>query len=265
MSDVKVLPRDMAGQDVARLLEGRADVASSVQLIALLDVNDPLQRCYAEALALTSARLSAHRLTLRAAAVHNSGEVTQTGDATVALQDALRDVTSRYRHLRGVIENDYLNPDPDLGVSAAELEQRRKVFERAFAIAPATFERMSNADVLERSGFVIDLLTQQPQLVSATHAARYKAAHEAAAQALADWSRERKEDLDATAALNAARASFDSQATGHRLTVEAALWQLGRAGDIGQFIKAREPGYASRRAAGLPIVEEPGVEDGLIP
>jgi hypothetical protein len=263
MSDVKVFPRDVAGQDVERLIEGRADVAASERLIELLDVKEPLQRVYAEALGLTGQRLNEHRGLLREAVVKNSVELTETGDAGVALDAALRGVASRYKHLRGVVESSYLNPDPDLNVLAAELEQRRKVFARAFAIAPATFERMSNADILERSGFVIDLLDKQPQLVAPDSAARYKAAHEAAALALKDWSRERKEDLEATVALNEARASFDSQATGHRLTVEAALWQLGRSADIGQFIKAREPGYASRREAGLPIVEEPDAEDGL--
>ena len=263
MSDKKVSPRDVAGQDVARLIEGRSDVAASERLIGLLDVKEPLQRVYAETLGLTGARLDAHRVSLREAVVKNSAELTETGDAGVALGAALRKVASRYKHLRGVVESAYLNPDPDLNVPAAELEQRKKIFDRAFAVAPTTLERMSNADILERSGFVLDLLNTQPQLVAADSAARYKADHDAAAQALKDWSRERKEDLEATVALNDARAALDSQATGHRLTVEAALWQLGRSADIGQFIKAREPGYASRREAGLPIVEEPDAEDGL--
>jgi hypothetical protein len=189
--------------------------------------------------------------------------LTETGDAGVALDAALRKVVSRYKHLRGAVEGSYLNPDPDLNVPAAELEQRKKIFDRAFAITPTALERMSNADILERSGFVIDLLTTQPQLVAADSAERYKAAHDDAASALKDWSRERKEDLEATVALNEARAALDSQATGHRLTVEAALWQLGRSADIGQFIKAREPGYASRRAAEAPITDEPDADDGL--
>ena len=90
MSDEKVSPRDVAGQDVARLIEARADVAACERLIELLDVKEPLQRSYAEALALTGARLDEHRVSLREAVVKNSAELTETGDAGVALDAALR-------------------------------------------------------------------------------------------------------------------------------------------------------------------------------
>jgi hypothetical protein len=265
MSEVKVLPRDVAAQDMARLVEGRADVVALERLLGLLDTSDPLQKLYYDALVLTGQRLSEHREALRDVVLINSQELSETGDASLKLAAATQAEAARYTHLRGAVQQSYLNPDPDLKLSAAELAQRSKTFERVFAIAPSVLSRLAAAEVVERGALVVEQLEQNPSLTDGASRERFKQVHQASEAALGVWTRERKEDLDATSGLNAQRASFDRQARGHELTVSAALWQIGRSGDIGQFIKRLEPGYASRRQAGDPIIAETDVLEGLEP
>jgi hypothetical protein len=42
--------------------------------------------------------------------------------------------------------------------------------------------------------------------------------------------------------------------------IAGILKQEGKDGDIGKYVLARDPAYAARRAAGVPIEEEPGIE-----
>jgi hypothetical protein len=103
-------------------------------------------------------------------------------------------------------------------------------------------------------------LGEEPDLKPLGFAGDMAKAHEKAEKASKELDREVNEDSAATQTLRDCRAAFDRASGAHALLIAGILKHGGKDGDIGKYVLAKDPAYAARRAAGVPIGDEPGIE-----
>ncbi|MBK9261996.1 MAG: hypothetical protein IPM54_19595 [Polyangiaceae bacterium] len=105
-----------------------------------------------------------------------------------------------------------------------------------------------------------EALAKEPDLQPLQFADDMSKAHAAAVNAAQALNREVDEDAAATNALRAARVAFDKAARAYARIIEGVLVDEGKENDLSQYVLARDPAYAARRKANVPITEEPGAE-----
>ncbi len=245
-----------AEEDRRRLLESRHDL-SACEKAAELTTDASLQG----AVVASHGELALAQKTLRDAAAKSARERSETDQERTALEQAKGTLVRRYGFIRGKVQDALLNVDPDAGVLASEMERRSRLFGRVFVAAPSELERLGPNAVIERIGSVVDALRDEGDLKPFGHEASLRAALSVAQQAAKELNRETDEDAQAMAALRKAREAFDRALSAHALQVESILVRQGRESELGRFVLAKDAAYAARRAARMPVSEEPGAGD----
>ncbi len=243
-------------EDRRRLLESRHDIAACENTI-LLSTNPAMQ----SAVAASRDELALARAALQSAAALTARERTETDAERARLEETVSAAVRRYGFVRSKIQDTLLNIDPDAPLPASEMERRQRLFGRVFRVAPSDLERLGQGSIIELVGGVADALDKEPDLAPLGLASALAAAHAAARNAAKELNRETDEDAQAMTTLRAARESFDRASSAHALLIESILVRNGRKEDFGRFILARDPAYAARRAARVPVTEEPGAAE----
>lgn len=243
-------------EDRRRLLESRHDI-SACEKPALLSSNPAFQ----SAVLASRDDLASARGQLQSAVALVSRERTETDTERARLEEAVHGCVRRYGFVRGKVQDALFNIDPDMPLPASERERRQRLFDRVFNTTPSDLGRMSQGNIVELVGGVADALEKEPDLAPLGLAEGLAIAHAAARDAAKELYREADEDSQAMIALRAARDAFDRASSAHALFVESLLARSGRKTEIGQFILARDAAYAARRAARVPVSEEPGANE----
>lgn len=243
-------------EDRRRLLESRHDI-SACDSPATVSPHPDFQ----SAVVASRDELALARAALQSAAAHSARERTETDTERARLEQAVSAAVRRYGFVRAKVQDALLNIDPDAPLPASEIERRQRLFGRVFRAAPSDLERMGQGSVIELASGVADALEKEPDLAPLGLAPGLAAAVAAARTAAKELNRESNEDAQAMTALRAARELFDRASTAHALLVESILVRAGRKEDLGRLVLAREPAYAARRAARVPVTEEPGANE----
>ncbi|MRG91828.1 hypothetical protein [Polyangium spumosum] len=243
-------------EDRRRLLESRHDI-SACDNPALLTPKPTFQSAVLE----SRDELASARVGIQSATGLVSRERTETDTERARLEEAVLACVRRYAFVRGKVQDVLLNVDPDMPLPASERERRQRLFDRVFGTTPSDLGRMSQGNIVEVAGGVADALAKEPDLAQLGLAEGLAIAHAAARDAAKELNREADEDTQAMLGLRAARDAFDRAASAHALFVESLLARSGRKDEIGQFVLARDAAYAARRAARVPVSEEPGANE----
>lgn len=243
-------------EDRRRLLESRHDI-SACEKPALLSPNAAFQ----SAVLVSRDELASARAGLQSAAALVSRERSETDIERARLEEAVRGAARRYGFVRAKVQDALLNVDPDMPLPASEMERRQRLFGRVFRAAPSDLDRMGQGSIIELVGGVADALGKEPDLAPLGLAEGLAIAHAAAREAAKELHRETDEDSQAMIGLRAARDAFDHAASAHALLVESLLVRSGRKDEMGRFVLARDAAYAARRAARVPVSEEPGASE----
>lgn len=243
-------------EDRRRLLESRHDIGA-VEKPVTLSPNATFQ------LAIVASRdeLAQERVALQSATARVAREHGETDAERAKLADSVAALVRRYAFVRGKVQDALLNIDPDLGVSATELERRKRLVERTFSLSQSDLDRLAQGAIIEFVGTVVHALESEPDLVPLGYGSSFAAVHQAAKGDAQEFGRETSEDAQAMNALRGARASFDRAAYAHTLLVESILVRHNRKEELGQFILSRNAAYSARRDARVPVGEEPGGDD----
>jgi len=126
---------------------------------------------------------------------------------------------------------------------------------------PSDLARAATGVAIETFGIVADALATEPDLKPLGFATDMSTTHKAAVDAARALNRETDEDSAAMKSLREARVNFDRAAHGHARLMEGILVHEGKEAQLGQYVLAKDPMYAARRAAQVPISEEPGAGD----
>lgn len=249
-------------EDDKRHYEGRADIRAAVNPAAITD--EPALQA---ALVHTRTRLVARRAELRAAVHANVRETGETERARIDRDTDALDANQQYRYVRGYVVHHLLNLPPEAAVRPAEVERRSRAANRLLPLRPSHFDRESPEKKLELLETAIKAVGEEPELRADLGPAadllleRFQRVHDALEARVARVQDEVTDDRKATARLVAARQAFDRAHAAHTRQVEAALEDGGRIAEIGRYLKARDPAYRARRAAGRPVREEPDAGD----
>ncbi len=243
-------------EDSRRLLESRHDIAA-VEKPVTLSPNATLQ------LAIVASRdeLAQERVALQSATALVAREHTETDAERAGLAESIAALVRRYAFVRGKVQDALLNVDPDVVVNASELERRKRLVDRTFRLSQSDLERLAQGAIIEFVGVVIEALNAEPDLQPLGYGSSFAAVHHAAKNDAQEFRREANEDAQAMNSLRAARDAFDRAAYAHTLLVESILVRHNRKDELGGFILSRNAAYAARRAARVPVSEEPGGGD----
>jgi hypothetical protein len=174
----------------------------------------------------------------------------------VAYDDGIR----WYGYCRKRAATHLLEPAPNVKVDAHEMERRQKLFDRVFALNHSDMGKLSTGAAIETWGTVAEALGKEPDLAALNLTEDMSKAHAAAVNASQSHNREVDEDSAAMNALRAARGAFDRAARAYARMVEGVLVHEGKESELGRYVLARDPAYAARRSANVPITEEPGAD-----
>jgi hypothetical protein len=240
-------------EDLRRLLETRHDLDASAKP-ELMTADSRMKA----ALTTSRTQLETARNALQTATGEVSREKSETEAKRVNLQNALGSTIARYGYIRGKVQDGLLNPDPDQKVDAKEIERRYKLFNRVFGTMPSDFDRLAQKAAIETIGPVVKALSEQPDLKPFGYASSLAAEHSNVVEAASALNREVDEDAAAMVVLRGAREELDRKAWAHALQVESVLVREKKEAEIGRYLLARDPAYAARRAARVPVAQEPG-------
>lgn len=243
-------------EDRRRLLESRHDISAVASPVTLTP-----NATYQMAIVASRDELAQERVSLQSAAGRVVRERGETDTERAKLADSIAALVRRYAFVRGKVQDALLNVDPDVAINATEIERRKRLVDRTFRLSQSDLERLSQGDIIEFVGTVVEALGAEPDLVPLGYAASFGAVHQSAKSDAQEFSRETKEDAQAVTLLRAARDAFDRAAYAHTLLVESILVRHNRKEELGQFILSRNAAYAARRAARVPLSEEPGGGD----
>ena len=243
-------------EDRRRLLESRHDI-SAVDKPVTLTPHANFQ------LAIVASRdeLAQERVALQSAAARVAREHSETDAERAKLAESVAALVRRYAFVRGKVQDALLNVDPDVVVNATELERRKRLVDRTFSLSQSDIERLGQGAIIEIVGTVVEALETEPDLKPLGYGTSFMAIHNAAKSDAHEFGRENNEDAQAMTSLRNARAGFDRATNAHTLLVESILVRHNRKDEIGQFILSRNAAYAARRAARVPVTEEPGGDD----
>jgi len=246
----------LTDEDRRRLVEARHDIAACEKVADL----SPVPSLQA-AVSTSRYELAAADSALRAAVALVSKEHGETDAERAKLGLALSPAVRRYGFVRGKVQDALLNVDPDTDLSPNEIVRRQNLVSRIFRIAPSDLEKLGQGSIIELISGVAQSLEKEADLAPLGLAQSLANAHANAEKASKELHRETTEDAQAMTSLRNAREAFDRSASAHALQVESILVRHNRKDDIGHFILAQDPAYAARRAAKLPIADEPGAGD----
>lgn len=243
-------------EDRRRLLESRHDIGAVAQPVSLTP-----HATFQLAVVASRDELAQERVALQSATARVAREHSETDAERAKLAESIAALVRRYAFVRGKVQDVLLNVDPDVVVNATELERRKRLVDRTFNLSQSDVERLSQGAIIEFVGTVIDALNTEPDLQALGYGASFAAIHQAAKSDAQEFGRETTEDAQAMSLLRAARDGFDRAAYAHTLLVESILVRHNRKEELGQFILSRNAAYAARRAARVPVTEEPGIDD----
>lgn len=243
-------------EDRRRLLESRHDIAA-VEKPVTLTPNATLQ----SAVVASRDELSQERVALESAIARVAREHGETDAERAKVAESVAALVRRYGFIRGKIQDALLNVDPDAAVSATELERRKKLIDRTFRLSPSDLDRLAQGAIIEFASVVVEALETEPDLKPFGYGASLATIQQAAKNDVQEFGRETSEDAAAMNALRIARDAFDRAAYAHTLLVESILVRHNRKEELGQFILSRDAAYTARRAARVPVIEEPGGGD----
>lgn len=243
-------------EDRRRLLESRHDISAVARPVTLTP-----HATFQMAIVASRDELAQERNALESAAGRVSRERGETDTERAKLADSVAALVRRYAFVRGKVQDALLNVDPDIVINATEIERRKRLVERTFRLSQSDLERLAQGAIIEYVGTVVEALGTEPDLVPLGYATSFGAVHQSAKSDAHEFSRETNEDAQAQIALRGARDTFDRAAYAHTLLVESILVRHNRKDELGQFILSRNAAYAARRAARVPIDEEPGSND----
>ena len=246
-------PSAAAVEDRVRLLEGRHDVDAASDPSAI--TSDPVGQA---GVAQSGAELAVARAGLLGGVSLVIREGRETGDARAQVDGACEYARAQLLFVRDEATKG-ARVDPDAPADPAEVAAREREIATLFGYTSESLRRLG-PDSLR--SLIEPLVEQLPPDAEGENGPRTRLeradARLVAALKLVDG--ESDEDRGAYAQLFVARATFDRAARVHALGVEAALLREGREGEIGRFIKSKDPAYAARRRASAPIEEEPGID-----
>jgi len=242
-------------EDRQRLHEGRHDTDAAKDPVVI--TGNP---AYQAAVAQSRGTLASCRTALFDAATKASREKGETDTERMNLRNAIAECIAWYGYIRDQASNALLKPSPKNPVSAPEIDRRRKLLDRVFPSAPSELSDIAAGSAIEIFAGIAKAVAGEPDLKPLGFADDMTKAHEKAAGARANLDREANEDSEATQALRDARAAFDRASSAHALMVAGVLKHEGKDADIGRYVLAKNPAYAARRTAGVPIGEEPDIE-----
>lgn len=249
-----------AEEDQRRLYESRHDI-DAAKTPANLTGNAKMQA----ALVVSTGELSAARTALESAASSVERERNETDAERAHVDQSIAALVRRYGFIRGKVQDVLLNVDPEVIVSAEEIERRNKLFDRVFRHAPSDLNREGQGTIVEFVSGVATALQDEPDLKSLGFAVSLTTALDAAKAAQKALGRETNEDAQAMTALRNARTTLDTAALAHELLVESILVRVNRRDDLGQYILRRNAAYAARRAARVPVNQEPAAPEVKAP
>lgn len=243
-------------EDRRRLLESRHDIGA-VEKPVTVTPNATFQ------LAIVASRdeLAQGRAALQSAAARVDREHSETDAERAKLSESVAALVRRYTFVRAKVQDALLNVDPDVVVAATEIERRKRLVDRTFRLSQSEVERLAQGAIIEFIGTVVEALDSEPDLKPLGYGSSFGAVHHAAKSDAQEFTRETSEDAQAMTSLRIAREALDRAAYAHTLLVESILVRQNRKDEIGQFILSRNAAYAARRAARVPVIEEPGADD----
>lgn len=243
-------------EDRRRLLESRHDIGAVDKPVTLTPHAN-----FQLAIVASRDELAQERVALQSAAALVAREHTETDTERAKLAESIAALIRRYAFVRGKVQDALLNVDPDIVLNAAEIERRKRLVDRTFRVSTSDLERLAQGAIIEFIGTIVEALETEPDLKQLGYGASLSAIHTAAKSDAQEFGRETNEDAQAMNALRTARAGLDRAAYAHILLVESILVRQNRKDELGQFILSRNAAYAARRAARVPVAEEPGGDD----
>lgn len=246
-----------AEEDQRRLHESRHDLAAA-ETPANLTTDAKMKA----AVVVSRDELSAGRTALESAASNAARERTETDAERAKLEQAIATAIRRYGFIRGKVQDALINIDPELVISAEEIERRSKLWHQVFRHAPSDLQREGQGTIIEFIASVATALHDDPDLKPLGFASSLNTAVDLAKKAQKELGRETNEDAQAMTALRHARSVFDTAALAHELLVESILVRSNRRDDLGQYILRRNASYAARRAVRSPMSDEPAQPTG---
>jgi hypothetical protein len=243
-------------EDRRRLLESRHDIGAVEKPVTLTP-----NATYQLAVVASRDQLAQERVALQSATARVAREHSETDTERAKLAESIAALVRRYAFVRGKVQDALLNVDPDVVVTATELERRKRLVERTFRLSQSDLERMAQGAIIEYVGTVVEALEAEPDLKPLGYGSSFAAVHSTAKNDAHEFGREASEDAEAMNALRTARDAFDRAAYAHTLLVESILVRHNRKDELGRFILSRNAAYSARRAARVPLTEEPGGGD----
>jgi hypothetical protein len=243
-------------EDRRRLLESRHDIAAVEKPVTLSPHANFQLAIVASRDELAQERIALHSVTGLVAREHS-----ETDAERARLAESIAALVRRYAFVRGKVQDALLNVDPDVVVPATERERRKRLVDRTFRLSQSDLERLGQGAIIEFVGGVVEALDAEPDLKPLGYGSSFAAVHSAAKSDAQEFGREAGEDAQAMNSLRATRETFDRAAYAHTLLVESILVRHNRKDELGRFILSRNAAYAARRAARVPVSEEPGGSD----
>jgi hypothetical protein len=243
-------------EDRRRLLESRHDIAAVEKPVTLSPHAN-----FQMAIVASRDELAQERIALQSAVGLVAREHSETDAERAKLTESITALVRRYAFVRGKVQDVLLNVDPDAAINATELERRKRLVDRTFSLSQSDLDRLAQGAIIEFVGGVVEALDAEPDLKPLGYGPSFAAIHSAAKSDAQEFGRETTEDAQAMTSLRASRETFDRAAYAHLLLVESILVRHDRKEELGQFILSRNAAYAARRAARVPVSEEPGGAD----
>lgn len=246
-----------ADEDARRQFEGQRDLAAAdpAKITAVPELQG--------ALTFSQGRLRAAHRRHGVAITALLKEDAETQKARGVQLKAAGAVDQAWRYLRGRVSDRLLNPPPEVVLSPQVREDHQALLLALFPHPAAEFSRQTP----ERK---VLLLRTAAGLVEAERAAlgddvdellrRFPPVADVLEQANERLNKELRESRAAQAELEQARAEYDRLHAAWQRMVESILGDADRLAELPQFIRARDPAYRARRAAGRSMKEEEGIE-----
>lgn len=190
-------------------------------------------------------------------------ESIETQAARAAQFKAAGAVDQAWRYLRGRVLERLLNPPPEVELTADEREKRLTLVGQIFPHPAAEFARQTpERKVLLVRSVLSHLDAQRPLLGEEADDAHRRLPPLANTLSLANdtLNSELRESQAAQDELVQARAEHDRLHAAYIKQVEGALGDADRLSELPRYIRARDPAYRARRAAGRSMKEEEGIE-----
>ena len=241
-----------AVEDKRRLIEARHDL-DALEDLGAISTGEVQEAILEESRSLLSSARAAFVEALRAASRERMNAEKQAD----ALKQAKGKAVERYRYVRRTVATALLAPDPDHPVSKEEMAEREKLIRGNFALNTDEFSSLSTDKMIATMGSLVDLMKENAALE---------------ALGLYDPVERDKETListrDACAevsgcgsspqeSVTAAREKLNTELQAHSLLVASIMLRAGLEGELGKFIKGRDPAYQVRRRDGASLDEEP--------